>query len=326
MTTSKLRPAVRYSLFYCVAIFLVILSSVEASLVVSHSVQDLMVSSTNNLLAATNIAAFSKQPLLPTHLKPIDLKVMLTRVVQVRVPRNDECVIEKVKSMARTLGALQPTFVSGLLRVSDELPLPLSQVENFTTVRKEVLASNPRCKFDVVINGSSYATPAAFVTKLQEINEAVMPDIFLIDISNSEPVYPAALAKAIEFAHSHGQCVGYQGPITMIPNGIDFIVLRIENSNLRREEISALRSKHHLPILVSSSFHQLLHDHQEGAREFATNDKAKSIIHLAEEQSSFGFHLIYPIRNPCFQENSPLDASSDNALLVTIKALMARYN
>ncbi|MFI0347380.1 MAG: hypothetical protein ACH346_01225 [Chthoniobacterales bacterium] len=320
----------------------------------------------------TATATTNNELLQPTHLHPIDLKLALTRVLQFRITRDEdgksEAVSPQAKSIARTLSSLQPTLISGLLHISENSPLRPGQVEMFTIVRKEVLAANPRCKFDVVINASKYATAAEFINKLQEINAKIMPDLIIFRLpSNNEMLYPSALIKAMEFAHAHGQLVGYEGPTAMIPDAVDVIVVRAKSFEVRREEVSFLKSKHHLPILVkvpyplsgpgkikilpslesldshegespkerqanSMNGHKIsgymqAHDHQEEqiSKEILINEQTKLLMRLAEEQSVFGYHLMYPIASPS-QQDHLLQVASDNALLVTMKALMARWN
>ena len=109
-----------------------------------------------NTVVATNAVATNNQPPLTTHLHPIDLKSTLTRVLQFRIIRDGdekaETPLSAFKSIARTLSSLQPTLVSGLLYISESSPLKPAQVEMFTRVRREVMAANPHCKFDVIIN------------------------------------------------------------------------------------------------------------------------------------------------------------------------------
>ena len=155
-----------------------------------------------------------------------------------------------------------------------------------------------------------------------------MPDLIIFRLlSNNEMVYPAALTKAMEFAHAHGQMVGYEGPTAMIPDAADFIVVRAKNLEVRRDEISTLRARHHLPILVNIPADIQQHEHQVGEvpKELSISERTKLLMHLAENQSSFGYHFIYPITSPS-QQDHPLEITTDNALLVTMKALMARYN
>lgn len=281
---------------------------------------------TSNISIATNAAYLNSQPLKATHshpsrIKPIDIKAALNRILQVKLPHSDsssDISANGLKSMARTLNSLQPTFITGLISLSEEAPLRASQCDAFTKIRNDVLAANPRCKFDVVIHVGDNSTSSVLLYQMEQANQKIMPDIFLIRVSNNESIYPLALAKAVEFAHDHGQSIGYQGPTSMIPDGVDFVVLHTENGLVRREEVSAFRSKHHLPLLVHLSYHE--------QKELSQAERIKILTHFAEEQFSFGYHLIYPLSHPIFQNDTPQHAAVSNSLLVAIKALMARYN
>ncbi|HLB32671.1 MAG: hypothetical protein A3F67_06105 [Verrucomicrobia bacterium RIFCSPHIGHO2_12_FULL_41_10] len=356
------------------------LGSVKAALP-SHSNDGMIVApSVSNI---TNVVTTNNQMFVRPRLRIGDLKIALNRILNASLDRDDEGITttttQKTKSLARTLSSLQPTWISGLLWGSDEGALRSYNVDDFQVIRKEVLASNPRCKFDITVNSSKYPLPAELISRLQEINAKLAPDILIFAVpSQHEIIYPSALAKGIEFVHAHGQLVGYEGPTSMIPDGIDFIVVRTSNLEVHREELSALKSKHHLPIVVKIPASQYGHDmrHSKHLLEpLVRKEEVIRLTHLAEDQNSMGYHFAYPINGLPSKLASAdevqgvdgaqklsvqklLDASStdatkqftaevevrkksnnstntsltpsapgkDNTLLVTLRALMARFN
>lgn len=292
--------------------------------------------STNAVLLTNGIASGNPITSVP-HQRPMDFKIVLNRILKVSPFSDDEETsgdsLERVKSVARAVSSLQPSLVLGLLRITEEAPLRPYQVAAFRLLRNEVIVANPRCKFDVEINVSKYPTASELLAKLEEVNAKLAPDIIIMMTSkNNEVVYPSVLAKGIEYAHAHGQVIGYGGTLSMIPNGVDFLVMRATSLEVHRDEITALRAKHHLPILVEVPAAFVGHDHHEGsssATQLDTREQAKLLTRLAEEQNSFGYHFIYPMIYPQVNKQHPLSGSigvMDNSLLVTLRALMVRFN
>ncbi len=273
--------------------------------------------------------------LIEMHSRPMDLKASFNRVLKAPLVRGREEPSSagwgSTKALARTISSLQPTFVSGVLQISSPGALRSYPVEAFQWIRNEVLAANPHCKFDVELTVSTYLTGAELVAELQEITSKVSPDAVLMVVpKNNEVIAPSAVAKGIEFAHLHHQVVGYEGPLSMIPDGVDFLVMSVEGTELHREEIAALRAKHHLPLLMKAP---ALFEEQEAphglnppASLSGTGKQALLLTHLAEEQNAFGYHLMYPITFPTFHGENAFDKASDHSLLVTMRALMAKYN
>lgn len=248
--------------------------------------------------------------------RPIDLKPSLNRVLEVNVESNEEVVRSAAlqKSLERTLNALQPSLIMGFTHLTDETPLSTSQTALFLEVRQKVLAANPHCKFAVTIHVSNYLTVTELLTKLQEITTKLGPDIVNMAVSSSSDVIsPTAVARGIEFAHAHGQLVSYEGPANMVPDGIDCFVMKAVNGEVHRDEINNFKMKHHLPMIV-----QIPNiNHSKDGKETLL------MSHLAEEQGPFGYHLAYPLQ---LTPSGNLSANKDTSFLVTLRALMTRYN
>lgn len=292
------------------------------------------------LLVATNLPPSTHGNEIPssipvvTHVRPMDLKSSFNRTLKAPLVRSHEessdAAWEHVKSLARTISSLQPTFVSGILKISEPGTLHSFAVDAFQWTRNEVLAANPHCRFDVEINVSNYATAAELIESLQEVASKVAPDAVLMVVSKSnEIVSPTAVAKGIEFAHAHHQLVGYEGPLSMIPDGVDFLVMRTETAELHREQIALLRAKHHLPLLLEASFLTQEKDASSlnmPLTQSASAKEASLLTRLAEGQNGFGYHFMYPIAFPAAHGEKIFDKASDRSLLVMMRALMARYN
>ncbi len=248
--------------------------------------------------------------------RPIDLKSSLNRVLDVNVESGEEAVRSAalLESLERTLNALQPSLIIGFPHLTDETPLSTSQTALFLEVRQKVLLANPHCKFAVTIHVSNYLTVPELLNKLQDVITKLGPDIINMAVSSSSDVIsPSAVARGIEYAHAHGQLVSYEGPANMIPDGIDCFVMKALNGEVHRDEINSFKMKHHLPVIV-----QLPNmNHSKDGKE------TLPLSHLAEAQASFGYHLAYPLQ---LTPAGNLSANKDTSFLVTLRALLTRYN
>lgn len=268
---------------------------------------------------------------MAVHPHPTDIRSMLTRILQVTLYHGDKARFErspeKMQNVARAVSSFQPSLVSALLYLSEEKILSADQIEAFQFFRKEILLANPRCKFDVKLNVTSYATAAELISKLQEINTKLGPDSVTLTVPKSnEVVYPSALIKGIDYLHLHGQLVGYEGPPCMIPDGVDFLLLRAEKGEVHREEIASLRTKHRLPLLVQVGTSFWDDDSINFEQPSISLNQAKLLTHLAEEQNAFGYHFIYPVLCAMVGKQHDFHELTESSLLVTMRALMTRFN
>ncbi|MFZ4115670.1 MAG: hypothetical protein ACOYK6_02980 [Chthoniobacterales bacterium] len=266
---------------------------------------------------------------VPMHSRPVDWKATFNRVVSLfhHDGESSEYSSKKMKGLARAVSSFQPSCVLGLLPVSDETILRMDQVEAFCFLRKEIAATNPHCKFEATLNLTRYPTASALLSKLQEISLKIAPDIFLLVVpKNNEVIYPSVLAKGIEYIHAHGQLVGYEGPTSMIPDGVDFLMICAESGTIHREEIAALRIKHHLPILVRVKKSFWNENSTPSEQHAAEAEQAKRLAHLAEEQNIFGYHFVYPVLSTLAMRQHDFHDATESSLLVRMRALMMRFN
>ena len=265
---------------------------------------------------SVSTAAIASQSIPLLRSRPIDLKPSLNRVLEVNLESSAETARSTplLESLERTLNALQPSLIMGFAHLTDETPLSASQAALFLEVRQKVLAANPHCKFAVTIHVSNYLTSPELLNKLQEVTTKLGPDIInMVVSSSSDVISPTAVGRGIEYAHAHGQLVTYAGPANMIPDGIDCFVMKAFNGEVHRDEVNNFKMKHHLPMIV-----QIPNINQ-------SKDAKETLLisHLAEEQAPFGYHLAYPLS---ITPSGHLSANKDTSFLVTLRALMTRYN
>ncbi len=279
------------------------------------------------------IAPQINQPLSASELKS-SAKAIFQRVIQARLFHSGTWTLagssQTPTTAARTITSLQPTFVTGLLRLSDRGEISNAEMEGFTTVRNEVRIANKSCRFDVVMNATDEDSAESFVRRMTEINRHLHPDAWTLSVRPDEETIRADLfEKAIAYAHSLKEMVGYDGPLSLIPEGVDYIIVRAAGFQLSRKQLDLLRTKQRVPLIVelpTASGSSPNHDVSVFVEEMSTVERGVALTHLAENQNSWGYHFAYPIFYPLYPTNHAFDATKDNILLVTIRSLLTRFN
>jgi len=273
------------------------------------------------------------EPLSAGELK-VSAKVIFQRVIQARLFHSGTWTLagstQTPSTVARTIASLQPSFVSGLLRIPDHGEISNAEVEGFDTVRNAVRAVNKGCRFDVVLNAGDELPGEHFVRRMTEINAHIHPDAWTLYVHPYEDSIKAEVfEEIIEHAHSLRQMVGYDGPLSLIPEGVDYIIVRAWNLQLNRKQIDLLRAKQHVPLIVElpSTFgSNITTDASTFIQKMNTAERSMTLTRLAENQASWGYHFAYPIIYPLYPERHAFDATKENILLVTIRSLLARFN
>jgi hypothetical protein len=282
-------------------------------------------------LSATNPPM--NEPLSQSMLKASS-KVIFQRVVQARLFHAGTWTLEGTSqtpvTVSRTLASLQPSFITGLLRLPDHGPLSNAETEAYATVRSAVLAANKSCRFDVLINAGAEHSGETFARRMKECSVLIHPDAWTFYVApDTVSLAPEVLAEGIASAHEAGQMVGYDGPLSMIPKGVDYIVVRAWELKINRRQIDLLRAKQHVPLIVELP--TTFGDKNPAevisyVEEMDSSDRAALITQLAEDQSSWGYHLAYPVFYPLYPARHAFDTTKDNILLVSIRALLAKFN
>jgi hypothetical protein len=272
-------------------------------------------------------------PLKHSFLKA-DNKEIFRRVIQARLFHQGFWTLsgssQTPLSVGRSLASLHPTFVTGLVRVPDYGGISNSDVEAFKSVRSAVLTENRECLFDMVVNAGDESFGSVFIEHLKQINAKVRPDALTFLVRpNDKNVNALVLAKGIAYAHSCGQLVGFEGPLSLIPEGVDFIVIRAWDFKVSKAKLASLRAKYAVPLIVQipTSFGK---SKQLDVLSYFKNtngvDRAEVISRLAVDQSSFGYRFAYPMIYPIDPDSRSFDATKDPILFVTIRALMVKLN
>jgi hypothetical protein len=273
------------------------------------------------------------QPLTAIQLKS-SLKSIFQRVIQARLFHSGAWTLagssQTPGTAARTIASLQPTFVTGVLRVPDRGELSNAEVEGFDAVRNEIRKGGKTCRFDLVINAGAEESGDLLLRRMHEITVRIHPDAWTFYVSPDDTsVYPEVFAEGIAYAHSQGQMAGYDGPLSLIPEGVDYIVVRAWNLQVNRKQLDQLRAKQRVPMIVEIPTTFGTKSSPEVSayiREMDSTERSEALTRLAENQGSWGYHFAYPVFYPLYPAKQAFDATKDNILLVTIRSLLARFN
>jgi hypothetical protein len=273
------------------------------------------------------------QPLSAGNLKA-PLKIIFQRVVQARLFHSGSWTLagstHTPGTVARTISSLQPSFVTGLLRVPDRGQLSNAEVEGYDAVRNEIRKGVKNCRFDLVINAGADESGDLFVRRMSEITFRIHPDAWTFYVAPDDTtVNPDVFVEGIAYAHSQGQMVGYDGPLSLIPEGVDYIVVRAWNFQVNRKQLDFLRTKQRVPMVVEvpTTFDNKTPPEAIAyIREMDSSERSVALTQLAENQNAWGYHFAYPIFYPLYPAKHAFDVTKDNLLMVTIRSLLARFN
>lgn len=273
------------------------------------------------------------QPLSQGALKG-SYKTIFQRVIQARLYQLGSWTLadpsQTPVTAARTITSLKPSFVTGLLRLPDRGIPGNAEVEAFNTVRAAVMAADKGCRFDAVLNVGGEREADPLIRRMKEITTLLHHDAWTLFVAPDDvSVNPEVLEDTIAYAHSQGQMAGYDGPLSLIPEGVDYIVVRAWDLKVNREQIERLRSKHRVPLLVEipTTFGNKPNtDCTDYVTKMNATEKGEVLTDLAENQGAWGYRFAYPVFYPIEPNRHAFDATKETILMVTIRSLLARYN
>jgi hypothetical protein len=255
------------------------------------------------------------------------------RVVQARLYHLGNWTLEDPSqtpvTVGRTIASLRPSFVTGILRVADHGVPGNSESEAYTAIRSAVRTSVKGCRFDVVVGAGNETSGPLFVRRMKEIDSRIHPDAWTLFVSPDDTTINAdALSEAIAYAHEQGDLVGYDGPLSLVPEGVDYIVVRAWGLRITHPQLDRFSARH-LPLIVElpTTFGGKEHpDCTRYSREMDGCDRASLLSRLALNQETWGYRFAYPIFYPVKSSRKAFDATKDSIVMVTIRSLLARFN
>jgi hypothetical protein len=261
-------------------------------------------------------------------------KAIFQRVLQARLYHAGAWTLagssQTPATVARTILSLRPSFVTGIVRLPDRGDLSNAEIEGFDTIRTAFHAAEQPCRFDVVINAGQERSADSFLRRMKEFNTRLHPDAWTFQVDpEAESLSPEVFEEGIAQAHANGQMVGYDGPLSMVPDGVDYIVVRAWDLKVNVQEIEHLRAKHRVPLIVvlpGTDGGQAPPEVIKYVEKMGTAGRSELLTELARQQTPLGYHLAYPVFYPIHPAHHAFDSTKDTILLVTIRALTARFN
>lgn len=174
----------------------------------------------------------------------------------------------RVAYVCDTISALDPTYVSGLLRFDGEEKLGEAQVSTFKAVR-ECIRKNARghaVRFDVVLNALHYSDPDVFPNdqkggdalkkRLGEVKEALNPDFFFFDFYTNpyndkklKKWHEGAIDIGIRWIHANKRLVGGNVWGNSVPKGTDYAAVDDSGGLQRTAEQANAIARQDVPTL-----------------------------------------------------------------------------
>jgi len=260
-------------------------------------------------------------------------KMVFQRVIQARIYHLGSWTLEDTSqtpvTVGRTIASLRPSFVTGLVRVPDHGIPGNAEAEAYATIRTAVHASVKVCRFDVVIDAGNETSGSLFIRRMKEIDNRLHPDAWTLYVAPDDTsINPETIAEAIAYAHSQRGMVGYDGPLSLIPEGVDYVVVRAWGLQATRSQIERFSTRR-VPLLVElpTAFGGKENsDCTRYLREMDAGEKASLLTQLATNQAAWGYRLAYPLFYPLQTTRKAFDVTKESVLMVTIRSLLARFN
>ncbi len=267
---------------------------------------------------------------------PSPMTQAISRIAQARVYQQRQWTLlvqdqsqpsETPTTVGQALASLTPTWVAGLIRVSAGQPLTQDQIDAFNTIRSLVLAVNPDCKFDIVLNAAQYTGPNDIVNQMKAINAQVPVDIWYLEkFYETYRDQRTMIDAAITYAHSQGQPIGGDALLNQMPPHADFAVVETQNFSLDARQIDRLIKKYHIPVIAHLDDETNATEARTFITKYDTAQRIGYITRLAKNQKSWKYRLMYPIFYPLYPAGEAYDSLQDDSILGLILSLMQDYN
>jgi len=254
-------------------------------------------------------------------------RVVLGRMYQKlawTLPQAGTTDAERIAYVCDRLVELDPTYVSGLLRIDDDTVLRPSQIAIFRGVVDCVHAIDPRVSFDVVLNAEHYADDAVYAkgadalvalkNRAREIKNVLGADIVFFDFFNSpyndsrkhEGWHADALTRGTAWIRDelHLKVGGNVWGFAIPPNS-DFVALdnfarddgRTPGLEFIKQQLAAFNGKK--PVLVHIENNPQKHD-SEGLAwiDGSETSRREELAKYAGLQKQKGFSYMAPLFFP----------------------------
>lgn len=294
-----------------------------------------------------------------------DLQPAFRRVVMGRIYQHDKWTLpaadtyqadrfatvfeRRVAYVCDTYAALDPTFVSGLVRLDDDETVDGERVETFKAIRQCIRerVTGHVVRFDVVLNALQYSDPDTIPTaakgaellqqRLEEVRTKLDPDFYFFDFftvpfnRHDKDWHADAISRGMDWIHAHDRFVGGNFWGKNVPKGTDFAAVDdsggIDDTRAQSAAILA-NGGGKLPLVI-----HVRNDPQvpgsEGLK-FISGDLAyrRSVVTSEAALSSdlgcsYGLPVFFPLRIDG-ADRFAYDARQDGAMLEVLQKLGSR--
>ncbi len=251
----------------------------------------------------------------------------------------------RVAYVCDALAPLEPTYVSGLVRIDSEETPSDAMITMFRRVKRcirERVRSHP-VHFDIVLNAVHYSDPHLVRSanagadllrqRLRTATDAFHPDAYFFDFftvpfnNDEHPWYPDAIRDGMAWIHHNNMRVGGNVMGRHLPPGTDFAVLTSRNGLEEVRDIAQSLADEHVPMLMHIRNDPQI-DGTEGLRWMHDDiDYRRGLLEShAEHQNDIHYSYMYPVFFPLDEHWHSYDAVADGNMLDRIGSLMDRYN
>jgi hypothetical protein len=252
-----------------------------------------------------------------------------TRIAMARVYQQGDWTLpaETPETVGQALAQRNPTWVSGLIRLGAGQSLSQEQIDAFVTITALVLAANPDCKFDFVLNAGQYSSAQDMLQQMEDINSKIKVDIWFFEgYQKTYKKHPDMIQAAIDYAHSLGQVIGGDALRTRVPSGSDYAAVADKNFHLKKHQIHRIAQRYHIPVVCYINGDTHSSEPRNFIKKWVTGQRVGYITQLSVDQNPWGYQLMYPIFWPMYPAGRAYDSLQDNSILPIILDLMNTYN
>lgn len=261
----------------------------------------------------------------------------MTRIAQARAFQNARISVphETPQSLGEALAKLEPTWVTGLVRIQKSRTPADSMVSGYKTIHDIVVKQSPDAQFDVVLNALDFTAPAQVQNKMANMREKFDLDGWFFDFLT--PAYdkrPEVVKAAIADAHEHGEFVGGNAfgwgkkpKKFRVPPDLDFLAVSDTGFRLDLSAVRTLAKKVPIVFHLANSPGNV---HGEGCtyiKRYSSGQRVAYVRRRARQQSHNHFHFAYPTFFPtCHPGDTAFNIIREPRTFRGVRKVMGEYN
>jgi hypothetical protein len=267
----------------------------------------------------------------------------MTRVAYARAYQFGRFTLPKETptDVGSALARLEPTWVTGLIRLKSKDTPTSTEVEGYDEIREAVRAESPDAEFDIELNALDYTTTEQVQSKMRDLRGTFDNDGWFFDFFT--PAFqkrPEVMRAAISEAHDNGEWIGGNtfgwdkdpnDPV--LPPGSDFLAVADNNFKLDLGAVRKLAQHTTVVYHLRNNPGKPRSDGCDYINRFSTGEREAYVRRRAREQKRADFHFAYPVFFPtCLARPNAahdivsFDSIGDPTMLHTLERLMHKYD